>query len=99
MEKLSHKNRKQSTKIMEFRSDKIFKMETVQASRCFKTLRKRKDKLGSLNERRKKITIARIHYLLQHRTQSRIKKNVYPANDTQNSPYISYTLCILFAQF
>lgn len=40
-----------------------------------------------------------VYYLLQHRTQSRIKKNVYPANDTQNSPYISYTLCILFAQF
>lgn len=42
MEKFHPKHSKQSTKNLKFRSDKIFKMETAQASNCFKTEKKKR---------------------------------------------------------
>lgn len=83
---------------MNFRSDKIFKMETVNALRCFKILTEKKKQARKRMKEEKKSRLF-VYYLLQHRTQSRIKKNVYSETIHKTVLIFRILFVFLFAQF
>lgn len=80
-------NRKNCIKILEFYLESIFKMETVNATRCFKMFRNKLPSKRKKGEKKNYYSLLFTH-LLQQRTQSRMKKkNVYSTiypNDTRN---------------
>lgn len=90
-------NRKNCIKILEFYLESIFKMETVNATRCFKMFR---NKLPSKRKKgEKKLLLVIVHTLTAtaHSVQNEEKKCLLhnlSKRYTELIPLISYTLCI-----